>query len=45
MSRTVLIERQGHLAHLVLNRPEVLNAIDNTLGEELSLASESGATP
>jgi enoyl-CoA hydratase/carnithine racemase len=36
----VLIERQGHLAHLVLNRPEVLNAIDNTLGEELSLASE-----
>ena len=38
MSPTVLIERQDHLAHLVLNRPEVLNAIDNTLGEELGAA-------
>lgn len=35
MSPSVLIERDGKLAHLVLNRPEVLNAIDNTLGEEL----------
>jgi len=34
----VLVERQGRLAHLVLNRPEVLNAIDNTLGEELGAA-------
>ncbi len=34
----MLVERQGHLAHLVLNRPEVLNAIDNTLGEELGAA-------
>ena len=25
----MLLERDGHLAHLVLNRPEVLNAIDN----------------
>ncbi|HEX8968040.1 MAG TPA: enoyl-CoA hydratase-related protein [Chloroflexota bacterium] len=37
---TVLIEREGHLAHLVLNRPEVLNAIDNTLGMELRAACE-----
>jgi enoyl-CoA hydratase/carnithine racemase len=35
MSPTVLIEREDHLAHLILNRPEVLNAIDNTLGQEL----------
>ena len=38
MSPTVLIERDGHLAHLVLNRPDVLNAIDNTMGEELEAA-------
>ncbi len=38
MSPTVLVERQGHLAHLVLNRPEVLNAIDNTLAEALGSA-------
>src|SRR5438105_3148647 len=36
---TVLIEREGHLAHLILNRPEVLNAIDNTLAEDLRVAS------
>ena len=35
MSPTVLVERDGHIAHLILNRPESLNAIDNTLGEEL----------
>ena len=40
MSETVLVERDGHLAHLVLNRPEVLNAIDNTLGTELSAAAD-----
>jgi enoyl-CoA hydratase/carnithine racemase len=40
-SPTVLVEREGHLAHLVLNRPEVLNAIDNTLGEELGAACEA----
>jgi len=37
----VLVERHDHLAHLVLNRPEVLNAIDNTLGEELGAACEA----
>jgi enoyl-CoA hydratase/carnithine racemase len=37
----VLVERDGHLAQLILNRPEVMNAIDNTLGEELGEACES----
>src|ERR1051326_2437058 len=41
MSPTILIEREGHLAHLVLNRPEVLNAIDNTLGAELGAACDT----
>jgi enoyl-CoA hydratase/carnithine racemase len=41
MSSTVLVERAGHLAHLILNRPEVLNAINNTLGEELGAACEA----
>jgi enoyl-CoA hydratase/carnithine racemase len=40
MSPTVLVERDGHLAHLILNRPESLNAIDNTLGEELGAACD-----
>jgi enoyl-CoA hydratase/carnithine racemase len=40
MSSCVLIERQDRLAHLVLNRPEVLNAIDNTLGAELAAACD-----
>ena len=35
MSPTVLLERDGHLTHVILNRPEVLNAIDNTLAQEL----------
>ncbi len=35
MSRTVLVERDGHLAHVILNRPEVLNAIDNAMGADL----------
>jgi enoyl-CoA hydratase/carnithine racemase len=39
MSGTVLIDRVSHLAHLVLNRPEVLNAIDNTLARDLLDAS------
>jgi enoyl-CoA hydratase/carnithine racemase len=39
VSPTVLVEREGHLAHLILNRPEVLNAIDNTLAVELTQAS------
>jgi enoyl-CoA hydratase/carnithine racemase len=38
---TVLVERDGHLAHLILNRPEVLNAIDNTMGAELGAACEA----
>src|SRR5215472_1056179 len=42
MSATILVEREGeHLAHLILNRPEVLNAIDNTLATELGAACES----
>ncbi len=45
MTATVLIERDagrgGHLAHLVLNRPEVLNAIDNQLAEELIAACQA----
>ena len=40
MSPAVLVERNGHLAHLILNRPEVLNAINNTLGEELGAACD-----
>ena len=38
MSQTVLLEREDHLATIVLNRPEVLNAIDNTLATELTAA-------
>jgi len=38
---TVLIERDGHLAHLILNRPEVFNAINNEMGEELRVACET----
>ena len=41
MSPSVLVERDGHIAHLILNRPESLNAIDNTLGEELGAACDS----
>ena len=41
MSPTVLVERDGHLAHLILNRPEVLNAIDNILAMELTATSQS----
>jgi enoyl-CoA hydratase/carnithine racemase len=40
VSPTVLIERDGHLAQLILNRPEVLNAIDNVMGKELGAACE-----
>ena len=41
MSQAILFERDGHLAELILNRPEVLNAIDNGLAEELSAACQS----
>jgi enoyl-CoA hydratase/carnithine racemase len=44
VSPTVLVEREGRLAHLILNRPAVLNAIDNTLGQELGAACESLAS-
>jgi enoyl-CoA hydratase/carnithine racemase len=40
VSPTVLIERTGNLAQLILNRPEVLNAIDNVMGEELGAACD-----
>ena len=36
----MLVERTGRLAHLILNRPEVLNAIDNTLASELGQACQ-----
>jgi enoyl-CoA hydratase/carnithine racemase len=35
MSPTVLLERDGHLAELIMNRPEVFNAINNQLATEL----------
>jgi enoyl-CoA hydratase/carnithine racemase len=41
MSGTVLVERDGHLTHLVLNRPHVLNAIDNELASDLMSACVS----
>jgi enoyl-CoA hydratase/carnithine racemase len=41
MSPTVLVEREGHLAHLILNRPDVLNAIDNQLGQDLISACDA----
>jgi enoyl-CoA hydratase/carnithine racemase len=41
VSPTVLVEREQHLATIVLNRPEVLNAIDNALAVELTAVCES----
>jgi enoyl-CoA hydratase/carnithine racemase len=38
---TVLVERDEHLVQLILNRPEVLNAINNTLIQELTSAVDS----
>ncbi len=44
MNQAVRLERdagrQGHLAHLVLNRPEALNAISSQLAEDLIAACE-----
>jgi enoyl-CoA hydratase/carnithine racemase len=37
---TVSLERDGHLATVTLNRPEVLNAIDNTLATDLCAVCE-----
>jgi enoyl-CoA hydratase/carnithine racemase len=41
VSPTILLERDGHLAHLILNRPEVLNAIDNSLAIALTDACKA----
>jgi len=41
VSPTILLERDGHLGHLILNRPEVLNAIDNTLAIALTDACKA----
>jgi enoyl-CoA hydratase/carnithine racemase len=41
MGSTVLVEREGHQAQVILNRPEVLNAIDNQLGEDLIAACDA----
>jgi enoyl-CoA hydratase len=40
---TILVERDGHLVQLILNRPEVLNAINNTLCQELTSAVDEQA--
>ena len=38
MPGTVLYEREGHIATITYNRPEVLNAIDGELREDLNAA-------
>ena len=38
MSETVLVERTGSVAHVILNRPEVLNAFNLDMGERLHAA-------
>jgi enoyl-CoA hydratase/carnithine racemase len=43
VSKAVLVERDEHLAHIVLNRPDVLNAIDNQLAADLIAACEAVA--
>lgn len=35
MSQNVLLERDGHLAELILNRPDSMNAINNQLASDL----------
>jgi len=35
MPETILLERNGNLAHIILNRPALLNAIDNQLAQDL----------
>ena len=47
MTGTVLLERQEHVAHVIFNRPEVLNAINNEFAVDLSaicdtLANDAG---
>jgi enoyl-CoA hydratase len=41
VTETVLVERDGHMVHLILNRPEVLNAINNELAEDLMAACDA----
>ena len=36
--KTLVIEKKGHIATLVFNRPEALNAIDATMFMELPAA-------
>jgi len=38
---TVLLQREGHIAHLILNRPEVLNALNNVLAEDMIAACDA----
>jgi enoyl-CoA hydratase/carnithine racemase len=40
----VLYERDGRIARITLNRPEVMNAIDNELPAELEAAVERANT-
>ena len=35
---TVRYAKHGHVAHVTLNRPEVLNAMDQRMHEDLALA-------
>ena len=44
MSETVVLQRDGHVATVTLNRPEVLNAIDNTLAADLTAVCEELAS-
>jgi enoyl-CoA hydratase/carnithine racemase len=39
-SETILCEKKGRITYITLNRPEVLNAINNTLRRELLAAVE-----
>ena len=36
--RTLIVEKRGHVGWLIFNRPDALNAFDNTMSAELQLA-------